>query len=132
MATVTILAEARIRASLTPRSSIGCYVDNGKMRINGDSMKSLKASYTKQLTTFTVVNIVIFWLVFISPVKYNDWTTVFILTAKDFMFLIFPPFITLIINGLVSANNKTRLVFAETNPFIINVINGGKIKNIKS
>jgi len=74
-------------------------------------MDSLKSSYRKQLTTFIIINIIIFWLVFITPVEYSDWSTVFILSVKDFMFLIFPPFITIIMNGILSTTNKTILVF---------------------
>lgn len=80
-------------------------------------MESLKNRYKKHLIVFLIVNIAVYMAVSIGGNLADVTSTVDILMSEKGVFILLAPIIILILNGIVSAEWKARLVFLKySNP----------------
>lgn len=73
--------------------------------------KSLKESYRKGLWAFLIVNVVVFWLTKFASFDGDFAQLLYRISNKESLYLLVGPVVVLVFNGLVSADNKERLVF---------------------
>lgn len=80
-------------------------------------MESLKNRYKKHLIVFLIINIAVYMAVSIGGNLADVTSTVDILMSEKGVFILLAPIIILILNGIVSAEWKARLVFLKySNP----------------
>jgi hypothetical protein len=74
-------------------------------------MESLKNRYRKHLVTFLIVNVVFFALFSLGREMSDIQRTVDVLLSEKGLFVALSPIMILVINGLMSADWKARLIF---------------------
>ena len=80
------------------------------------SKEDLKSSYNRNLWIFAAANVALFWVIIITQGELSDLKGIFTkLTVKDGLFVLFAPIGTLVLNGIFSADTKTRFIFWRWN-----------------
>ena len=75
-------------------------------------MENIKSSYRATLWLFAGMNVAVFWALVVVGDHLGSVRDAFAsLTAKDGLFILFAPIGTLVLNGLLSADNKARLIY---------------------